>query len=409
MTATKGQGTVRERRLGVWEIRVAAGTDPVSGRTIQRSVTFHGATPAPSGSTTAASSPRSTRRAGRLPRCAAVDGGRVARAVAGRRSPVEAVDPQRVPVQRPVRLATDTTLAGTRVVSLTPHQVRVAEARWVAMGASDSVIGGRFGVLRAAIGWAYDERIIDYHPIRHMAGPAAARAPATVHRPRSRGPAEHGRAPPAGGARQRQRLRPRRTRIATAANRTCSSPASPPTAAPAGANSPPCSSETSTTACCTSSRAESGGTITTPKSGRPLTLTLGATTARLWHTVTADWTQRHAPTPLGPWLFSADTAHHRRLTAGGLGHRFTRLRDDAQVPGAGLHRLRHNVATFLVARGGEHPPSPSALGHRDAATTLREYAYALPLTDTDVADALDDHLNRLPLTAHEALPTPPAR
>jgi hypothetical protein len=26
----------------VWEIRVAAGTDPVTGRTIQRSVTFHG-------------------------------------------------------------------------------------------------------------------------------------------------------------------------------------------------------------------------------------------------------------------------------------------------------------------------------------------------------------------------------
>ncbi len=26
----------------MWEIRVAAGTDPVTGRTIQRSVTFHG-------------------------------------------------------------------------------------------------------------------------------------------------------------------------------------------------------------------------------------------------------------------------------------------------------------------------------------------------------------------------------
>jgi hypothetical protein len=30
----------------------------------------------------------------------------------------------------------------------------------------------RFRVLRAAIGWAYDERIIDYHPIRTMRGPA---------------------------------------------------------------------------------------------------------------------------------------------------------------------------------------------------------------------------------------------
>jgi hypothetical protein len=42
MTAARGTGTKRERRPGVWEIRVAAGTDPVTGRTIQRSVTFHG-------------------------------------------------------------------------------------------------------------------------------------------------------------------------------------------------------------------------------------------------------------------------------------------------------------------------------------------------------------------------------
>ena len=33
---------MRERRPGVWEIRVAAGTDPVTGRTLQRSVTFYG-------------------------------------------------------------------------------------------------------------------------------------------------------------------------------------------------------------------------------------------------------------------------------------------------------------------------------------------------------------------------------
>ena len=33
------------------------------------------------------------------------------------------------------------------------------------------MIAGRFRVLRAAIGWAYDERIIDHHPIRTMQGP----------------------------------------------------------------------------------------------------------------------------------------------------------------------------------------------------------------------------------------------
>ena len=33
---------MRERRPGVWEIRIAAGTDPVTGPTLRRSVTFRG-------------------------------------------------------------------------------------------------------------------------------------------------------------------------------------------------------------------------------------------------------------------------------------------------------------------------------------------------------------------------------
>lgn len=33
---------MRERSAGVWEIRVAVGVDPVSGRTVQRSFSFHG-------------------------------------------------------------------------------------------------------------------------------------------------------------------------------------------------------------------------------------------------------------------------------------------------------------------------------------------------------------------------------
>ena len=75
-----------------------------------------------------------------------------------------------------------------------------------------------------------------------------------------------------------------------------------------------------------------------------------------------------------------------------LAHRFARIRDQANVPGASLHRLRHSVATFLVARG-EILQAQARLGHRDAATTLREYAYALPLSDGEVADAINDHLD----------------
>ena len=42
MAASRGTGSLRQRRLGVWEIRVAVGTDPVTGRTLQRSVMFRG-------------------------------------------------------------------------------------------------------------------------------------------------------------------------------------------------------------------------------------------------------------------------------------------------------------------------------------------------------------------------------
>lgn len=95
---------------------------------------------------------------------------------------------------------------------------------------------------------------------------------------------------------------------------------------------------------------------------------------------------------LGPWLFSSDLAHRRVLGSEVLGHRFADLRNRAGVPEATLHRLRHSVATFLGARG-EILQAQARLGHADAATTLREYAYALPLTDQDVADSLDAYLD----------------
>jgi integrase len=288
-------------------------------------------------------------------------------------------------------------------VSLTPHQVRVAEARWAAAGASDSVIGGRFRVLRAAIGWAYDERIIDHHPIRHMTGPTRPdpRRPLTDSEVAALlSTAEHHLLEALANDDGSDQARARRHRseqdllLARLAADAGARRGELATLQFADLDSRVLHIE----------RAESGGTITTPKSGRSLTLTLGATTTRLWHTLAADWAQREAPAPLGQWLFSSDGAHHQRLTAGALGHRFSRLRDDARVPGAGLHRLRHNVATFLVARG-DILRAQARLGHRDAATTLREYAYALPLTDTDAADALDDHLNRVPLPLQDDTPT----
>lgn len=92
-------------------------------------------------------------------------------------------------------------------------------------------------------------------------------------------------------------------------------------------------------------------------------------------------------------MFGGRRDHQRPITPSALGHRFARLRTAAGVPDATLLRLRHNVATFLVSRG-EILQAQARLGHRDTATTLREYSYALPGTDIDNADAIDHQFNQ---------------
>jgi site-specific recombinase XerC len=140
-------------------------------------------------------------------------------------------------------LANDTPLAGARVVSLTPVLVRAAFARWTAAGASQSVIGGRFRVLRSAIGWAYDERIIDIHPIRNMRGPGRVepRRPLRDDDVRALLWAAETAVIAAVAA---DDGRPRSRQLRRLAEQDLLWSASPPTLAPAGENSPRCSSPT---------------------------------------------------------------------------------------------------------------------------------------------------------------------
>jgi len=377
---------MRERRPGVWEIRVAAGTDPVTAQTIQRSVTFRGS---------AGDAERYRQE--------------LAAEYAARRSVTRAAPMLTVAellerwllADHPWKPSTqvgyasnarlivaDGRLASTRVVSLTPQAVRTAFARWEATGATSSTVAVRFRVLRSAIGWAYDERIIDHHPIRSMRGP---------RRPEPRRPMTDDEI---------------RALLAFAEQRVLEAVANDRhphgrhlaeqdllmvrLAADSGARRGELVAlrfDDLDGRVLHIRRAASADVITTPKSGRPRTLTLGSATARLWRTLGQDWQQRSAET-LGHWVFSPEATHSERLTNAALGHRFERLRDSAGVRGASLHRLRHNVATFLVARG-EILQAQARLGHADASTTLREYAYALPLTDQNVADAIDRHLDRL--------------
>jgi integrase len=386
MTAARGTGTKRERRPGVWEIRVAAGTDPVTGRTIQRSVTFHG-------TETDADTYR-----------VELAGEYAARRSIARAAPLLTVGdlldrwlaadhpwkPSTWSSHRSnARFLSADKLASTRVTTLTPQRVRDTLVRWEADGATLSVRAGRFRVLRSAIGWAYDERIIDHHPIRTMRGPGRSE-------PRR----------PLPDADVTALFTAASTALLEAvANDTTPGPSSwrrhvaeqdlllLRLAADTGARRGELAAlrfDDLDARTLTIRRAISGTEITTPKSGHGRSLTIGATTAAIWTRLHDEWS---AEAQLGPWVFSGRRDHQRPNTPSALGHRFARLRTAARVPDATLHRLRHNVATFLVGRG-EILQAQARLGHRDAATTLREYSYALPGTDVDIADAIDRHLNQ---------------
>ncbi len=304
-----------------------------------------------------------------------------------------------------VRFLLTDPLAQTRAAALTPYTVRAAIARWNDAGAGQAVVGGRVRVLRSALSWAWGERILTVHPLRGMRGPA---------RPEPRRPLDDH----AVGA----LLTTAELRLLEAyANHPLDEAGCGPQravdalhraeqdlllvrlAADSGARRGELAAlriDDLDGRLLHIARAVSAGQITTPKSGHGRTITVGAHTASLWHRLVGTWVARRQgsvqPEVFGPWLFTSDAAHEHRLGAEVLGNRFTRLRDDAGVPGATLHRFRHSVATRLV-RDGRILDAQARLGHADAATTLREYSYAQPGTDTEIADHLDDYLERCAL------------
>ncbi len=107
----------------------------------------------------------------------------------------------------------------------------------------------------------------------------------------------------------------------------------------------------------------------------------------------------------GSWLFTTNPSRTVPLTPSGLRQRFDKIVKAADIPGACLHRIRHTMGTYLVEQG-EILKAAGRCGHRDSATTLRNYAHALPLDDEDVADLLDT-LYQTPPRTHSAQTTTP--
>jgi integrase len=383
-----GQGSLRERRPGVFEIRIAVGVDPVSGRTVQRSFWFHGALEdAEERRSELAKQFAEYRAVGRaapfltvgelLERWMAAHHDWRPSTWSSARSNVKAltVDP----------------IAERRVPSLRPEVVRQAMARWKETGASVSVVSGRFRVLRSSVGWAQSESTIERNPIRDMRGPP--RPGTRMHVPvgdvatlieLSETLVEKAEATLDGStgslhalhkAEQVQLL----VRLAADSGARRGELAALRFGDLDGR-------------VLTIERGVSGEEVGPTKTRQVRRLTLGRTTVELWRLSEAAWRRRAAgENNFGEWLFSRDLDHGRRLTTSGLGHWFAELRDVAGLEGVSLHRLRHTVATYLVGRG-DLLQAQQRLGHRDASTTLRNYAHAMPLEDQEVADDIDEML-----------------
>ena len=373
---------MRERSPGVWEIRVSVGVDPVSGRTVQRSFSFHGSVEDAELWRKELAAEWAEQRAVRRAAPFLTVGDLLERWLCahhdwrpatwiGARSNVKALraDP----------------LAMRRVSTLKPEHVRAAMAAWSSAGASVAVVSGRFRVLRSAIGWAHVERVIDVNPLSGMRGPQRPGTRLHLSTEEVLRLLEAADALVATARADTERLhKAEQIRLLVRL------------AADSGARRGELVAlrfDDLDGRVLSIERGVSADVLGPTKTGRTRRITLGRQTVGLWGSSAACWNGRLPEgVGLGPWLFSPGVDHQVRLTAGALGHWFAQLARLAGVEGASLHRLRHSVATFLVGRG-ELLRAQQRLGHRDPSTTLRNYAHAMPLEDETVADDIDELLS----------------
>lgn len=367
---------------------MAVGVDPVSGRTVQRSFMFHGRPEEAEERRRELAARFAEYRAARRSAPFLTVGELLERWVVAHHDWRPATW---ISARSNTKALRADPLASRRVSALRPETVRATMAVWQADGASVAMISGRFRVLRSALGWAHMEEIIERNPLADMRGPP--RPGTRMHVPvadvvvlleTTEHLVEKAEALLDGSVSSLKRLhKAEQVRLVTRL------------AADSGARRGELAAlqwRDLDGRVLTIERGVSGEEVGPTKTRRVRRLTLGCTTVDLWNTCEEQWHARLSDgAELGEWLFSKDLDHRRRLTAGGLGHWFAELCDEAGLPGASLHRLRHTVATFLVGRG-ELLRAQQRLGHRDASTTLRNYAHALPLEDQGVADDIDEML-----------------
>lgn len=379
----RGAGSLRQRRPGVWEIRVCVGADPVSGASRQRSVTVRGDLELAEQRRALLAAQADELRRRRMPGLATV---------ADLLAVWLAADHDWKPStwqgyrQAARRLSSDA-LAQRRPESVSPPAMRAVIRAWEARGIPRSTIALHTRTLKAALGWAFDERLIACQPLQGMRGPGPPEprrdVPLDVVRELLRA-AENEVALATGGPSSQKGLR--RVHVAEQVALLLR------LAADTGARRGELAAlrmDDLHGRVLRIDRGVSAEVLTTTKTGRSRRITLGSGTTELWQSRLGRW-QARLPDgqPLGPWLFSAQADHSERARSSTLGHWFADFVRRHDHPDVCLHRFRHTVATVLVA-DGQLLQAQQRLGHREASTTLRQYCHALPLHDVDVADHLD--------------------
>lgn len=391
-TVARGDGTRRERRAGVWEVRVVVDVDPHTRRSKQQSWTIRGDED----------------------HVATVQAGLVAEFGMRRvRRPTDATTLSVVELVEqflaapkawspstyrsygtPARFLARDPLGEVLLGRLIPARVDTAILRWERDGAGPAVVLGRYRLIHSAITWAMHEQLLRFDP---LAGHRAPRAPLprkhlhpTLGRnmlveadrlaEKARAALEEG---PGSRARSLAAFRAEQTALLIRVVADTGARLGELTALQVG--------DLEGGRLTIERAAKGGGVIGPTKTHRRRTITLGAVAADRWRVHVEEW-KSSPPRQPGVWLFTTTPEAVQPLTPTGVTLRFRRLRTSADVPEATLHRFRHTVGTHLV-RSGDLIGAKARLGHDNLATTLRHYVDDDGIDDRPTATALDGLYN----------------
>jgi integrase len=388
----RGTGSLRERSPDVWEVRVVVGFDPARARSIQRSFTVHGNATLAGKARRELVAEYGSARSDIKCAASAVTVGELLEGYLGSAQlwkPATAVSHRHV-----VSALLNDPLRHCRLQSLTPAVMRAAICRWREEGVSVPKVSARWLLIRSAVSWAVAEGLLRVNPLAGMRGPPRPQ-------PRRHHSLDEVRrllvaaGEAVASAEDAFRCRPGSAacarRLFDAEQSLLLVRLAADSAARRGELAALRLSDLHGQVL-TIERSLSAGVLGSTKSGRTRRVTLGSGTADMIRRHFRAWAARVEPEQ--DWLFSPSPRRPAHMTAGALSRRLTRLGQASGVEHAGLHRLRHGVATYLVDHG-RLLKAQARLGHADPATTLRHYSHATPLDDTDVADQLDRLLNDL--------------